>query len=266
MSTWPGSIHAFLHDSLRFRVQDLLLRFIIGADISVVQGEPTLNHNPYPLADRLSSRVIHIVASFLITTKGPHSPTHSHSRTLTPTNIGALKPSMTAYEAQQACKVAPACVVRPRHVIELSCAMRVLREEFDLRKKEGDGDLGGGILEIRSGSHSPVARASSIRGGALVDLSLFNEVMIVADRTSVFIGIGCKWGDVYKKLEERGLAVAGGRNSRVGVGGLTLGGGLSFLSLRFGMVCSNSIKYEVVLADGEVVKVLRQRILVYGGL
>jgi FAD/FMN-containing dehydrogenase len=68
----------------------------------------------------------------------------------------------------------------------------------------------------------------------------------------VVIGAKWKWGDVYKKLEAKGLAIAGGRNSEVGVRGLTLGGGLPLFSPRFGMVCSNIIECEIVLADGEV--------------
>lgn len=46
------------------------------------------------------------------------------------------------------------------------------------------------------------------------------------------IGGGATWIDAYLYLETRGLAVAGGRNGPVGVGGLTLGGGISYFSPR----------------------------------
>ena len=58
----------------------------------------------------------------------------------------------------------------------------------------------------------------------MIDLGLFCEVTPSEDGASVAIGAGAKWMDVSKILDEEGLAVVGGRNSAVGVGGLTLGG------------------------------------------
>lgn len=49
-----------------------------------------------------------------------------------------------------------------------------------------------------------------------------------------------------------GLSVIGGRVSAIGVGGLTLGGGASFFSSRFGWACDNVNKYQVVFADGSI--------------
>jgi FAD/FMN-containing dehydrogenase len=172
---------------------------------------------------------------------------------VTPENAARFTESVKQYWAQQACEAVPSCVVRPRDVEELSQAIKILKSEFDQRTASQNCDSE--LFAIRSGGHSPVAGASSIRGGALIDLSLFGEVTISHDEKSVTIGSGCKWGDFYKTLELRGLTVAGGRNAAVGVGGLTLGGGLSFFSPRFGFVCSNIIAYEVVLADGLVVNV-----------
>jgi hypothetical protein len=60
----------------------------------------------------------------------------------------------------------------------------------------------------------------------VIDLGLFCEVTPSEDGSSVVIGAGAKWRDVSKVLDEKGLAVVGGRNSAVGVGGLTLGGKL----------------------------------------
>ena len=146
-----------------------------------------------------------------------------------------------------------------------------------------------GLFAIRSGGHSPVSGAASIKGGVVIDLSLLCEVTPSKDGSNVVIGAGAKWIDVSKVLDDKGLAVVGGRNSAVGVGGLTLGGklllltsairsdynslacitsiplfsngadataqtgGLSFFSPRFGLVCSNIISYEVVLASGSII-------------
>jgi hypothetical protein len=170
---------------------------------------------------------------------------------ISPENTMSFAESMNAYWDQKACEVAPACVVRPRNAQELSKAIKILKSEFQERNASKSDD--DGLFAVRSGGHSPVAGASSINGGALIDLSLFNQVLPSADKKSVDIGAGCKWIHVYTALEKDGLAVAGGRNSAVGVGGLTLGGGLSFFSPRFGMVCSNIVEYEVVLADGSIV-------------
>ncbi|ERF69174.1 hypothetical protein EPUS_01131 [Endocarpon pusillum Z07020] len=170
-----------------------------------------------------------------------------------PHDDAAFKQSMGSYWAQQECEVIPACVVRPRNVQQLCTAVTLLKREYDERGKQADEGEAQGLFAVRSGGHSPVAGAASIKGGVVIDLGLFSEVTPSEDGSSVTIGAGAKWMDVSKVLDEKGLAVIGGRNSAVGVGGLTLGGGLSFFSPRFGLVCSNILSYEVVLASGSVV-------------
>jgi hypothetical protein len=140
-------------------------------------------------------------------------------------------------------------------VWELAQAVKILKREFDLRcekVKERQEEVES-IFAIRGGGHSAVAGASSIKGGVLIDLSLFNQVIPAEDGRSVIIGAGCKWIDVYSVLEKEGLGIAGGRNSAVGVSGLTLGGGLSFFSPQYGFVCNNVLEYEVILADGSII-------------
>lgn len=163
--------------------------------------------------------------------------------------------SLNLYWAQQACEVIPACVLRPQSTRELAVAVKLLKSEFDVWKssQENKNSHAGGLFAIRGGGHSPIIGASSISGGVLIDMSLFNEVTPSRDGRTVVIGAGCKWSHIYETLEKQGLAVVGGRNSAVGIGGLTLGGGLSFFSPRFGFVCSNVVEYQVVLADGSVI-------------
>jgi hypothetical protein len=178
----------------------------------------------------------------------PHIVTTSEKAT-------EFKNLMNVYWDQKACEVSPACIVRPRNVWELAQAVKILKREFDIRNdraKETKEELES-IFAIRGGGHSAVAGASSIKGGVVIDLSLFNQVTPAEDRQSVVVGAGCKWIDVYSALEKEGLAVAGGRNSAVGVSGLTLGGGLSFFSPQYGFVCNNVLTFEVVLADGSIV-------------
>ncbi|KAL9622767.1 MAG: hypothetical protein Q9160_002885 [Pyrenula sp. 1 TL-2023] len=163
----------------------------------------------------------------------------------------AFKQSMNAYWARQEREIVPACVVRPRDTRHLVATVKIIKREFDERQK-----LGGlqrtaeSLFAVRGGGHSPVPNAANISGGIVIDLSCFREVTVSEDRSCVMIGAGAKWMDVSKVLDSKGLAVVGGRDSDVGVGGLTLGGGLSFFSPRFGLVCSNIIEYEIVLASG----------------
>ncbi|TVY34568.1 Bifunctional solanapyrone synthase [Lachnellula occidentalis] len=170
----------------------------------------------------------------------------------------AFRKSMNSYWAQQECEVVPACVVQPRDAQQLSIAVKILKREFDEReegktdKNRSDKNNPAGLFAFRGGGHSPMPGAASVRGGVLIDLSLLREVTPSEDGASVVIGAGAKWMDVSKVLDERGLAVVGGRNSAVGVGGLALGGGLSFFSPRFGLVCSNITSYELVLASGAI--------------
>jgi FAD/FMN-containing dehydrogenase len=127
-----------------------------------------------------------------------------------PHDATAFGQSMNSYWAQQECEVVPACVVRPRDVQELSTATTILKREYDERRKQSGKDQPEGLFAIRGGGHSPIAGAASINGGVLIDLSLFKEVTPSEDGSSVVIGAGCKWMDVSKILDEKGLAVVGG--------------------------------------------------------
>jgi FAD/FMN-containing dehydrogenase len=77
---------------------------------------------------------------------------------------------------------------------------------------------------VKSGGHGMAPGSSNIQDGVLIDLAKLNEITLSEDESFVVIGPGAKWIDVYRKLEERGLLVVGGRVSSVGVGGLILGG------------------------------------------
>ena len=103
-------------------------------------------------------------------------------------------------------------------------AITLLKQEYDLQTKNASKEKVEALFAIRSGGHSPVPGAASINGGILIDLRLFNEVIPSEDGTSVIVGAGAKWMSVSAILDKKGLAVVGGRNSAVGVGGLTLGG------------------------------------------
>ena len=78
---------------------------------------------------------------------------------------------------------------------------------------------------VKGGGHSPNAGSANIHNGITIDMSLMNSVSLSADHSIAQISSGAKWGDVYDHLDAvGGLAVAGGENGNVGVGGLLLGG------------------------------------------
>lgn len=108
---------------------------------------------------------------------------------------------------------------------------------------------------IRSGGHSPNPGDASIgSNGVLLSLHALNTITYDAATGLVSIGPGARWGAVYDELDKYNLTAVGGRVMDVGVGGLSLGGGLSYLSDLHGFVCDNVVSYEVVLADGRVVE------------
>jgi FAD/FMN-containing dehydrogenase len=172
-----------------------------------------------------------------------------------PDDAPAFKQARGYYWNQQEYERIPSSIVRPATVEQLKVAITVLKRAYDERMDTTATQSGNdGLFAVRSGGHSPVSGAASISGGVLIDLSLFNQLKLSDDNCSIDIGSGCRWGDVSKLLDPKGLAVVGGRNSHVGVGGLLLGGGISFYSPRFGFACNNVISYQVVLADGTVVE------------
>ncbi|GAM82286.1 hypothetical protein ANO11243_002650 [Dothideomycetidae sp. 11243] len=106
---------------------------------------------------------------------------------------------------------------------------------------------------VRSGGHASFPAASSITDGITVSLDNLNSINLSGDHSIVSVGAGNKWGAVYQALDPLNLTVTGGRNSDVGVGGLTLGGGISFFSNLYGWACDNVASYQVVTACGSVV-------------
>ncbi|PHH88798.1 hypothetical protein CDD83_7047 [Cordyceps sp. RAO-2017] len=82
-------------------------------------------------------------------------------------------------------------------------------------------------------------------------------VVPAPDGTTVDVGPGCKWEDVYAALQPLGKTAVGGRLGDVGVVGFLLGGGLSYLSAQHGLACDNVVSFECVLADGTVVTASR---------
>ncbi|KAM0155411.1 hypothetical protein ACHAPG_005930 [Botrytis cinerea] len=147
-------------------------------------------------------------------------------------SIATFNKAVNGYWAKQEFEVS-LCIVCPRNDKKLCAAIKIIKREYDERKKEqvGGGHVSERLFAIHGGGYSYNAGAASIEGDVLIDLSCFNEVISfeVNNESCVIIGAGCRWVDVSKNLDERGLAVVGGRNSALGFGRLTLGGELMII-------------------------------------
>jgi hypothetical protein len=139
-----------------------------------------------------------------------------------------FKEELSHHWAQQECEVVPSCIFKPGSANELCKAITIIKQAYHNSISKNNQVPTSGLFAVRSGGHSPVSGAASIKDGALIDLGLLRRVEPSKDQSRVFIGAGSKWCHVSRVLDEMGLAVVGGRNSAVGVGGLILGGRFSF--------------------------------------
>lgn len=104
---------------------------------------------------------------------------------------------------------------------------------------------------IRSGGHNDVPGFNSVASdGVLIALQNLNKLAISADKMSVTLGTGNRWSAVYRYVAEHGVAVVGGREPSVGVGGFLLGGMcrvLIFAQLAVGLIRMSGRGSELVL-------------------
>ncbi|KAI1368319.1 hypothetical protein F5Y08DRAFT_296390 [Xylaria arbuscula] len=141
----------------------------------------------------------------------------------------------------ETCILSPSCVFEPSSAASLGSAVQIIRAA---RSR----------FAVRAGGHMPVPGAQSVESGVMIALSKLNTRNLNRDKTIASIGPGQTWEDVYTWLAPEGLAVNGGRYGTVGVGGLLVGGGISYFSSTKGWGCDTIVAYEVVLADGCVVE------------
>ncbi|KAK6603098.1 FAD binding domain-containing protein [Botrytis cinerea] len=92
--------------------------------------------------------------------------------------------------------------------------------------------------------------ANNINAGVMVALAGLNELQISADNTTIDVGPGNRWYDVYAYLEPYGRVVIGGRLKTIGVPGLTLIGGVHYFNNKYGYAMDNVVSYDVVLGNG----------------
>lgn len=85
-------------------------------------------------------------------------------------------------------------------------------------------------------------------------LSNLTQIELSEDKSTVTLGPGHRWGAIYDYLRDYNLTVTGGRLSPIGVPGLLLAGGVNFYGNQYGWAADNVLSYDVVLANGTVVR------------
>ncbi|HXZ70941.1 MAG TPA: FAD-binding oxidoreductase, partial [Streptosporangiaceae bacterium] len=112
-------------------------------------------------------------------------------------------------------------------------------------------------VSVRGGGHNHAGYAVA-DGALMLDLSAMISVRVDPARRVATVGGGATWGTLDQATQAAGLAVTGADVSPVGVGGVTLGGGVGWLQRLLGLSCDNLLAAEIVTADADVLRVSAQ--------
>jgi FAD/FMN-containing dehydrogenase len=134
---------------------------------------------------------------------------------------------------------APAIVLQPTSAAHVAAAVGFARDR-------------GLLLSIKGGGHN-MAGTSIAERGLTLDMSRMRDLTVDPDARLARVGSGCLLQEVDRATQAHGLATPlGSFNSEVGVAGLTLGGGLGYLTRRFGWTVDSLEEAEIVTADGRI--------------
>ena len=133
----------------------------------------------------------------------------------------------------------PRLIARCADVADVMAAVKFGREQGLLTAIRGGGHNAGGL--------------GVCDDGLVIDLSPMDYVHVDSRRRTVLVGAGALWRHVDHATHPFGLAVPSGIISTTGVAGLTLGGGIGYLTRRYGLTIDNLLAVEMVLADGRFV-------------
>jgi hypothetical protein len=133
----------------------------------------------------------------------------------------------------------PGMIVRCTDVADVIAAVQFGKAHELLVAVRGGGHNGGGL--------------GLCDDGLVIDLSGIKYVIVDQPTGKVRVGGGNTLGEIDHATHAFGLAIPAGILSTTGIGGLTLGGGVGYLSRKYGLTIDNLLEAEIVLADGNVV-------------
>jgi FAD/FMN-containing dehydrogenase len=135
----------------------------------------------------------------------------------------------------------PRWIVRCTSATDVAAAVRFATEH--------DLEVG-----VRCGGHGIVGHAVP-DDGLMIDLRPMGAVHVDPGARRARVQGGALLGALDRAAQEHGLATTAGNVSHTGVGGLSLGGGMGWLARRHGLACDNVVSFELVTAQGEVLRV-----------
>ncbi|KAM3414235.1 hypothetical protein BST61_g10892 [Cercospora zeina] len=154
----------------------------------------------------------------------------------------AYTQARTSYWSLANADVRPACIFFPKTALEIQFAVQTLNKYSTAP------------WAIKGAGHNPNVGFSSTQDGVLIATQQFMATTTLDSNNLAHIGPGNEWLDVANALQSSGRAVVSGRLGVVGVPGVTMGGGLSFLSTQYGMTSDSVVEFEVVTAEGELTR------------
>jgi FAD/FMN-containing dehydrogenase len=135
----------------------------------------------------------------------------------------------------------PAVIVRIKDDMDVSRVVSLARET-------------GVELAVRSGGHS-IPGHSMTDGGIVIDLADLRAFDIDVEGRTVWAQTGLTAGEFSTTANAYGLGVGFGDTGSVGIGGITLGGGIGYLARKHGLTIDDLLAADVVTADGEIRRV-----------
>jgi FAD/FMN-containing dehydrogenase len=135
----------------------------------------------------------------------------------------------------------PAAIARVANVDDVRRVIEVARDE-------------GLELAVRSGGHS-IAGHSTTNGGIVIDLRSMARIDIDPADRSAWVETGATALQVTEAALEHGLVIGFGDSGSVGIGGITLAGGVGFLVRKHGLTIDSVVAAEIVTPDGRLLHI-----------
>jgi hypothetical protein len=135
----------------------------------------------------------------------------------------------------------PAVIIRVTDANEVARVLMLARET-------------GLELAVRSGGHSNAGH-STTEGGIVLDLSLMKAIELDVDNRTTWAQPGLTALELTQETSKHGLAIGFGDTGSVGIGGITLGGGVGYLVRKLGLTIDSLLAAEIVTADGQLLYV-----------